>query len=62
MASLTDSGMPRMKRSVKQDAGMPIVFIPEESDKECIARNRMSSFGFLGSIREHVKKNLHSVN
>ena len=32
------------------ESDMPIVFIPEASDKECIPQNRMSSFGFLGNL------------
>ena len=41
---------------------MPVVFIPEESETECIAENRMSSFGFLGLVLSAMNAVINVAN
>ncbi len=31
---------------------MPVVFVPEETETECVAQHRMSSFGFMGNAEQ----------
>ena len=33
---------------------MPVVFLPEESDTQCLPSNRMSAFGFLAFVVQSV--------
>merc|ERR1719220_180817 len=51
--------MLRDKRDLSQ---MPVVFIPEETETECVAENRMSSFGFLGFVVSAVNAVVNVAN
>jgi hypothetical protein len=36
----------------KRSNDMPVVFVPEETETECVAQHRMSSFGFMGNAEQ----------
>ena len=41
---------------------MPVVFLPEESDKQCLPSNRMSAFGFLAFVVQSVNAVVNVAN
>ena len=49
----------RVKRSGDQ---MPVVFLPEESETQCVAQNRMSSFGFLAFVVQSINAVVNVAN
>ena len=50
----------RWRRQVGGD--MPVVFLPEESDLECLPSNRMSSFGFLAFVVQSINAVVNVAN
>jgi hypothetical protein len=44
------AGYGRIRRRRSND--MPVVFVPEETETECVAQHRMSSFGFMGNAEQ----------
>ena len=54
-----DNHQLRVGRDVNE---MPVVFLPETSDLECVAQNRMSSFGFLAFIVQSVNAVVNVAN
>merc|ERR1719150_2443428 len=48
----------------RREAGgdMPVVFLPEESDLECLPSNRMSSFGFLAFVVQSINAVVNVAN
>ena len=50
----------RWRREVGGD--MPVVFIPEESETECLPSNRMSSFGFLAFVVQSINAVVNVAN
>merc|ERR1711915_170539 len=49
----------RTKRGVDK---MPVVFIPEESETECVPENKMSAFGFLGFVVASINAVVNVAN
>ena len=49
----------RVKRSGDQ---MPVMFLPEESETQCVAQNRMSSFGFLAFVVQSINAVVNVAN
>ena len=49
----------RLKRNVNE---MPVVFLPEGSETECVAQNRMSSFGFLAFVVQSINAVVNVAN
>ena len=49
---------------VKRSSGdqMPVVFLPEETETECVAQNRMSSFGFLAFVVQSINAVVNVAN
>jgi hypothetical protein len=39
-------------RRRRRSNDMPVVFVPEETETECVAQHRMSSFGFMGNAEQ----------
>ena len=54
-----DTQVDREKRNVNE---MPVVFLPEESETECVAENRMSSFGFLAFVVQSINAVVNVAN
>merc|ERR1719490_216565 len=59
LLNFTSEPIWREKRDLSQ---MPVVFIPEETETECVAENRMSSFGFLGFVVSAVNAVVNVAN
>ena len=57
--TFSDSHQMRVERDVNE---MPVVFLPETSDLECVAQNRMSSFGFLAFVIQSVNAVVNVAN
>ena len=57
--TFSDSHQMRVERDVNE---MPVVFLPESSDLECVAQNRMSSFGFLAFVIQSVNAVVNVAN
>ena len=57
--TFSDSHKMRVERDVNE---MPVVFLPESSDLECVAQNRMSSFGFLAFVIQSVNAVVNVAN
>ena len=57
--TFSDSHQMRVERDVNE---MPVVFLPETSDSECVAQNRMSSFGFLAFVIQSVNAVVNVAN
>ena len=57
--TFSDSRQMRVERDVNE---MPVVFLPESSDLECVAQNRMSSFGFLAFVIQSVNAVVNVAN
>ena len=57
--TFSDSHKMRVERDVNE---MPVVFLPETSDLECVAQNRMSSFGFLAFVIQSVNAVVNVAN
>ena len=41
---------------------MPVVFLPQESDTQCLPSNRMSAFGFLAFVVQSVNAVVNVAN
>ena len=50
------------RRTRRNVAEMPVVFLPEQSDTECVAQNRMSSFGFLAFVVQSINAVVNVAN
>ena len=44
------------------DGDMPVVFLPQESDTQCLPSNRMSAFGFLAFVVQSVNAVVNVAN
>ena len=52
-----------LSRGRRQAGGeMPVVFLPEESQTECLPSNRMSSFGFLAFVVQSINAVVNVAN
>merc|ERR1712126_509036 len=52
-------GNNRRRRDISE---MPVVFIPEETETECVPDHRMSSFGFLGLVVASINAVVNVAN
>ena len=53
---------PHVEREKRNLNEMPVVFLPEESERECVAENRMSSFGFLAFVVQSINAVVNVAN